>query len=96
MAARQDAWKARAAKSDRYVAGIMRRWYEQQLATMRTTPSRPGLNHAPPPESPARLAPHEARIRDAYEELRALHEAGELSWSQLSPQHAYEMAFLDE
>ena len=96
MAARQDAWKARAAKSDRYVAGIMRRWYEQQLATMRTPPSRPVLKDDAAPEHPTRLAPYEERIRAAYEELRALHEAGELSWSQLSPQTAYEMAFLDE
>jgi hypothetical protein len=74
----------------------MQQWYERQLATMRTPPSRPVLKDAAVPEHPARSAPHEERIRDAYEELRALHEAGELSWSQLSPQRAYEMAFLDE
>jgi len=74
----------------------MRRWYEQQLATMRTPSSRPVLKDDAVPEHSARLAPHEERIRDAYEALRALHEADELSWSQLSPQLVYEMAFLDE
>ena len=55
---------------------------------MRTPPSRPIFKYAAVPEHPARSAPHEERIRDAYEELRALHEAGELSCSQLSQQRA--------
>lgn len=96
MAARQDAWKARAAKSDRYVAGIMRRWYEQQRAAMRTPPSRPVVANGAVAEHPSPISPHEERIREAYEEMRALHETGEITWSELSPQLAYEMAFLDE
>jgi hypothetical protein len=96
MAARQDARKQHAAKSDRYVAGVMRRWYEQQLATMRTPPPRRLFTDGPAPKHPLPMSAHEERIRDAYEELRALHEAGEVTWSQLSPLLAYEMAFLDE
>ena len=43
-----------------------------------------------------RIWPGFDRLSDAYEEMRALHEAGEIEWSQLSPQLAYEMAFLDD
>jgi len=37
----------------------------------------------------------EARIAAAMEDLRDLHEAGEIDWTNLSPQAAYEFAFLD-
>ena len=96
VAARQDGWKARVPKSDRYVAAAMRRWYEQQTATMRTPPSQVILDDATTPEGASPMSPLDERIRDAYEELRALHETGEVEWSQLSPQFALEMAFLDE
>jgi hypothetical protein len=96
MAARQDAWKARVTKSDRYVAATMRRWYENQVATMRIPPARVVQADPPVPETrTARSAPEE-RIAEAYEEMRALHEAGEIEWSQLSSLLAYEMAFLDD
>ena len=42
------------------------------------------------------LGTHELRVNAAYGELRTLHEAGEIDWSNLSPQAAYEFAYLDE
>ena len=85
MAARQDAWNTRQSKSDRYVASVMQRWYEQQIATMRTRPTHVIINDAATLEHTSPMSPNEARIRDAYEELRALHETGEVEWSHLSP-----------
>jgi hypothetical protein len=38
----------------------------------------------------------EARIPAAAEELRRLHESGEICWTDLSPLAAYQMAFLDD
>ena len=38
----------------------------------------------------------EARIADAAELLRHLHEAGEIGWANLSPLAAYQIAFLDD
>ncbi len=63
---------------------------------MRIPPARVMQADPPVPETrTARSAPEE-RIAEAYEEMRALHEAGEIEWSQLSSLLAYEMAFLDD
>jgi hypothetical protein len=96
VAARQDAWKERAPKSDRYVAGVMRRWYEEQMVVMRTPSTAIIRDDAPLPEAPSPMSPFDERIAEAYEELRALHEAGEIAWSDVSPTCAYAMAFLDD
>ncbi len=58
----------------------------------------PQCAHDDPPvqEAQSPRSALEERIGEAYEEVRALHEAGEIEWSQLSPQLAYEMAFLDD
>jgi hypothetical protein len=63
---------------------------------IRTPPSRAVLDNATTPERTSPMSPLEERIREAYEELRALHEAGEIEWSQTSPLRAHEMAFLDK
>jgi hypothetical protein len=54
--------------------------------------------HDDPPvqEAPTPRSALEERIGEVYEEMRALHEAGEIEWPQLSSQHAFEMAFLDD
>ena len=36
------------------------------------------------------------RITAAMEHLREVHEDGEIEWTDVSPQTAYEMAFLDD
>ncbi len=94
MAARQDAWKARVPKSDRYVAAAMRRWYEHQVTTMSIQPARAVQDDPPMGESPTARSSLKDRIAEAYEEMRTLHEAAEIEWSQLSSLLAYEMAFL--
>lgn len=96
VAARQYAWKARASKSDRYVAGVMRRWYEEQIAVMLAPATAIIRNNAPLPNGALPMSPFDQRIAEAYEELRALHEAGEIAWSDVSPIRAYEMAFVDD
>jgi hypothetical protein len=42
------------------------------------------------------ITPVEARIAAAAEELRRLHESGEIGWTDLSPLAAYQMAFLND
>jgi hypothetical protein len=96
VAARQDAWKARASKSDRYVAAVMRRWYEEQMVVMRTPAAAIIHNDAPLSEPTSPKSLFDERLAEAYAELRALHEAGEIAWSDVSPTRAYAMAFLDD
>ena len=46
------------------------------------------------PESP--VDPIEAQVAVAADELRALHEEGEVEWSDLGPLSAYHWAFMDD
>ncbi len=96
VAARQDARKARASKSDIMVATTMARWHEQQLAAISARPPMPPSRPWPTPDTAAPKSVIEARIAEAMEQLRDLHEHGEIEWTQVSPQAAYEMAFLDD
>jgi hypothetical protein len=74
----------------------MTRWYRQQMATITAQPPMPLSRDWPtlPPAVPADAI--EKRIAAAMEHLRALHECGEIDWTHLSSQTAYEMAFLDD
>jgi hypothetical protein len=96
LAARQDALRLRISKTDRMLAGVMRDWYERQMAMLTAPPAVRALapTWVDPPEI-ARSAV-EMRIAEAYDELRALHEDGELDWANLSPEAAYQFAFLDD
>ncbi len=96
VAARQNALRMRVSKSDRMLAGVMRDWYTRQIeiANAPPMPRRLKKPSTPPVENP--MSPIETRILDAYDELRALHEDGELGWSSLTPEAAYQFAFLDD
>ena len=96
VAARQEALKLRCGKPDTLVAGVMERWFEQQCAWVsKDFPSRSPATWQPRSTRPAASLP-EARVASAMEDLRTLHEAGEIEWSDLSSLTAYHMAFLDD
>lgn len=92
---RQQARKARRGKSNAFLATAMASWYERQHARLDipnyvfTTP----VHAIAPKESPS-LNPIEARIADAAEELRQLHERGEIEWTDVSALAVYEAAFM--
>jgi hypothetical protein len=95
IAARQNARKAGVPKSDAMLAGVMAGWYKKQLQDVAARPPGPLVQVWP--SSPAvSITEIESRVAAAAEELRALHEAGEIDWSGLSPQAAYEFAFLND
>ena len=97
VAARQNARKAGVAKTDAYVAREMERWYRDQRARLAKpdfrfrAPRMPAQREEPPSANAL-----EARIAAAREELRELHEAGEVEWSDLSPLRVLEWIALDE
>ena len=96
VAARQKALKLRCGKPDTLVAGVMERWFEQQYAWVsKDFPSRSPATWQPRSTRPA-ASLLEARVASAMEDLRTLHEAGEIEWSDLSSLTAYHMAFLDD
>jgi hypothetical protein len=96
IAARQDARKARASKSDAMVATTMTRWHKPQLATISARLILPpSQTWASPPDAAPKSA-IEARIAAAMERLRERHKYGEIEWTDVSPQAAYEIAFLDD
>jgi len=96
LAARHRARKDRCAKTDAMLAATMADWYRTQRQAL----DRPDFTFRPPVTSPMATATMitsvEARIAAAAEELRRLHEAGEIGWTDLSPLAAYQMAFLDD
>lgn len=77
VAARQKAWRARASKSDRYVAGVMHRRYEQQIAMMRALRFCVIHGGVAEGEHKSGMSPLDERLRDAYEVSCALYEAGD-------------------
>ena len=97
VAARQNARKAGVSKSDAYLAREMERWYRRQRALLDApgyqfrAPRRPALSPIPEPDDPL-----EARLAQAREELRELHEAGEIEWPDLTPLRLLEWIALDE
>ena len=99
IAARRAARKSGRAKTDAMLAATMGDWYRAQRRALEQPdfifrPPFPGMVHKPAP-APAMHRAIEARIADAAEALRRLHETGEVDWSDLSPLAAYQMAFLD-
>lgn len=96
VAARQEALKLRCGKPDTLVAGVMERWFEQQCAWVsKDFPSRSPATWQPRLTCPA-ASLLEARVAYAMEDLRTLHEAGEIEWSALSPLMAYHRALLED
>jgi hypothetical protein len=97
VTARQQAHRERRSKTDFYLAAAMQDWYQRQIRQLQA----PGFAFNPP-AADAEIEPHaslgaiEARIADAAEQLRRLHETGELDWSDVSPLAAYELAFVDD
>jgi hypothetical protein len=97
IAARQQAHRERRSKTDRFLAAMMRAWYRRQISQLQA----PGFAFNPPHAFPAvqeaaPLGVVDARIAEAAEHLRRLHESGEIAWSDVSPQAAYELAFMDD
>jgi len=95
--ARQAALKAGHSKTDAFLACVMIGWYRRQIAAL----ARPDFRLAPnpgcgPQPDTEPMSPIEARIAAAAEELRRLHESGELDWNAISPLDAYAFAFLDD
>jgi hypothetical protein len=96
VAARHYARKTRTSKTDAILARVMAKWYCQQIACIGQPPTLPPRANWPVHRQPPKANPIEARIAAAWENLRFLHEEGEIEWTDLSPQAAYEIAFLDD
>lgn len=96
MSARHKARKERCAKTDPMLAATMASWYRVQRQVI----ARPDFTFRPPVSLalPATTTPEatEARIVASAEELRTLHESGEIAWTGLSLFAAYQMVFLDD
>jgi len=97
-AARWAARKGGFAKTDAYLARVMTDWYRAQMArlgadgwAMRLAAASPPPP-APTPPCPLPPAP-QARFEATMEDLRALHEAGEVEWADVSTLRAWEWAF---
>ncbi len=74
----------------------MTTWYREHIAQIARPPPSPVARGWAPARSHPPECPIQARIAAAREELRSLHECGEVGWPDLNPIRAYEMAFLDE
>ena len=100
-AARWNARKGGFSKSNAYLAQVMTGWYreQQRLLAARGFAFRAPVTPLPalPAADPWPIPPDlQLRIADAMEELRRLHEDGEIEWSDVSAQRALEWAFLDD
>lgn len=86
----------RLAKTGAQLAAIMADWHHAQRRAL----DQPDFSFRPPIAAAGPAAamhpPIEARIADAAEALRRLHETGEIEWTDLSPLATYQMAFLDD
>lgn len=100
--ARRQAEKIREAqpdfsKSNAFTAHVMKQWYREQVGVLTTSrrnfPAPTGLLDL---AASQRVSPFEARIRATEENMRKLHEAGEISFGDLNPIVAFEAAFMDE
>lgn len=74
----------------------MTTWYHEQLAQIASPPPYPLARSWRPARSHPPECPIEPRVKAAREELRSLHECGEVGWPDLNPIRVYEMAFLDD
>ena len=84
-------------KSNSFTAAIMRNWYLAQLDALRT--SRKSVPRATgilplPPSPPSN--PFEARYQQAAEEVRQLHETGEIDFGDINPAVIFAWAFDDD
>ena len=81
-------------------AGCRQGWQGRSCGPGRLDPAGPDLDDPPPAATPteatAAKSAIEARIAAAMDQLRELHEFGEIDWIDVSPQAAYEMAFLGD
>jgi len=81
---------------DAMLAATMADWYR----TQRQARDRPDFTFRPQVRAPMPAATMitsvDARIAAGAEELRRLHESGEIGWTDVSPLAAYQMAFLDD
>lgn len=96
IAARQEALRNSTSKSDRFLANAMARWYAQQQLAIASRPPVPKAVEWPQTEPLSQSDPIEARIVEAMEHLRDLHEQGEIDWQDVHAAAAFEMAFLDD
>jgi len=77
------------------VATTMTRWHKPQLAAISARLTLPPLQTWASHPDAAPKSAIEARIAAAMEHLQEPHECGEIDWIDVSPQAAYEIAFLD-
>lgn len=91
-AARQDARKAPISKSDAMLARVMARWHQRQLQAIIARPPIPPARDWPNHTTPIPSTPIEARVAETMEQLRELHETGEVDWSDLSSLAALQTA----
>lgn len=91
--ARMRAMRSGVSKTNAYLADVMAEWWEGQEARL----SLPGWHFQPPTDLLDLIPRHrneiEARIACAAEELRELHEDGELDWQGCNARWAFEAAF---
>ena len=89
-AARQRALRQRASKTDRVLARAMADWHARQVEAIASLPPVPLQKDWPARATAVPI------IAAAMEDLRALHEEGEIDWQTVNPIAALEMAFLDD
>jgi hypothetical protein len=78
------------------VAATMACWYRQQMALILARPPLPPTQAWDAPAITTPKSAIESRVAETMERLRELHEDGEVEWTDVSSQAAYEMAFLDD
>jgi hypothetical protein len=93
--ARQIALEQKRTKTEVFVAGVMAKWYVRQCDRL----ARPGFAFRDPtqllPLLPGRACgDFEKIIEVSSEELRELHESGEIDWQGVNQRWAYEMSGL--
>lgn len=94
--ARRAAFAAGQSKTDAFLARHMVAFQRRQVALLAELGqgARSPFFPVALPESP--VDPIEARVAAAADELRALHETGEVEWGDLGPLSAYHWAFMDD
>ena len=71
-------------------------WHARQVEAIASLPPVPLQKDWPARAIAVPTDRIEARIAAAMEDLRALHEEGEVDWQNVNPITALEMAFLDD
>jgi hypothetical protein len=98
VAARKAAHQGGFSESNASLARVMTGWYRQQQAILARPPT-PFQSPLHPvafakSEHPGPLPPAlAARLAETAEELRALYEAGEIEWTDLTPSRVWDVAF---